>query len=240
MKPFISIIIRTKNEERWLGDLLKRLTEQTFKNFEVIGVDSGSTDRTLAIYQQYSDSLDLKVEHIPPESFNYSYACNVGANMARGEIVGYLSGHCLPIWSDYLAIGLKHFDDPLVAGVYGSVLHLPDATFIEKVWYTAGLGTFIAKKLIAGSKPVVLTSPRLGLLGNTNSLIRRSLWQKYPFQERMKDGGEDTEWAVHFQRLGYTIVKVPRMAVYHSHGFGWSRFMKQRRHWRECYKKALQ
>ena len=43
----VSIIIRTKNEERWIGRCLESIFKQNYKNFEVIIVDNGSTDKTL-------------------------------------------------------------------------------------------------------------------------------------------------------------------------------------------------
>ena len=44
--PKVSIIIRTKNEERWIGSCLKSIFDQTLKDFEVILVDNNSTDNT--------------------------------------------------------------------------------------------------------------------------------------------------------------------------------------------------
>ena len=43
----VSIIIRTKNEERWIGHCIKRINSQPYKNFEIILVDSESTDNTV-------------------------------------------------------------------------------------------------------------------------------------------------------------------------------------------------
>ena len=43
----VSIIIRTKNEERWIGRCLESIFKQNYKNFEVIIVDNESTDKTL-------------------------------------------------------------------------------------------------------------------------------------------------------------------------------------------------
>jgi len=47
--PETAIIIRTKNEEKWVGECLRRLRRQTYRNFEIVAVDSGSMDRTLEI-----------------------------------------------------------------------------------------------------------------------------------------------------------------------------------------------
>ena len=65
--PKTSIILRTKNEEKWVGECLKRLSEQTYRDFEIIAVDSGSTDRTLEIVKNF----DVKLFQIRPEEFSY-------------------------------------------------------------------------------------------------------------------------------------------------------------------------
>ena len=55
--PEASIIIRTKNEEKWIGECLNRLFNQTYRDFDVVVVDSGSTDRTLEIIGKYDVHL---------------------------------------------------------------------------------------------------------------------------------------------------------------------------------------
>ena len=51
--PLVSIIIRTKNEERWISSCLNEVFKQSYKNFEVIIVDNESTDKTVTIAGQY-------------------------------------------------------------------------------------------------------------------------------------------------------------------------------------------
>ena len=46
-KNLISIIIRTKNEERWIGLCIERIKKQSYKNYEIILVDSFSEDKTV-------------------------------------------------------------------------------------------------------------------------------------------------------------------------------------------------
>ena len=45
----ISIIIRTKNEERWIGLCIEQIKKQSYKNYEIILVDSISKDKTVDI-----------------------------------------------------------------------------------------------------------------------------------------------------------------------------------------------
>lgn len=64
----ISVVIRTYNEEKHIGEVLKSLNKQTYSNFEVIILDSQSTDNTIKIAQNY----DVRIEQIEKKEFNYS------------------------------------------------------------------------------------------------------------------------------------------------------------------------
>ena len=49
MSELVSIVVRTKNEERWIGHCLKMVYSQTYKNFEIVIVDNASNDHTVKI-----------------------------------------------------------------------------------------------------------------------------------------------------------------------------------------------
>ena len=53
MPKKVSIIIRGKNEEDWLGLCLKSIHEQTFKDFEIIYIDNHSNDASLKIAKEF-------------------------------------------------------------------------------------------------------------------------------------------------------------------------------------------
>ena len=53
MKKNVSIILRTKNEERWIKSCLDSISKQKYKNFEVIVVDNESDDKTLERVKKY-------------------------------------------------------------------------------------------------------------------------------------------------------------------------------------------
>ena len=58
----VSIIIRTKNEERWINSCLESIFSQTYKNFEIIIVDNYSTDKTVKKAEQFGISKILKIK----------------------------------------------------------------------------------------------------------------------------------------------------------------------------------
>ena len=97
-----SIIIRTKNEERYLEHVLLMLKKQTYKNFETVIVDDNSTDKTLEIAKKYN----CKIVKIPEGKFNYPYACNFGIRESIGEYIVFISGHSIPINTKWLENGL--------------------------------------------------------------------------------------------------------------------------------------
>lgn len=109
-----SLIIRTKNEERWISACLKSVFAQNEKDFEVIIVDNESTDSTLFKVEQFPvEKIVHCREYIPGKSLN------LGIAKAEGEFIVCLSGHCIPTNESWLKNLLKNFKDPKVAGVYG-------------------------------------------------------------------------------------------------------------------------
>lgn len=89
-----SIIIRTYNEQRHLDELLMQISLQHLKsvNYEVIIVDSGSTDNTLSIAEKYQS----RITTINKADFTFGRSLNVGCKFAHGDILVFVSGHCIP------------------------------------------------------------------------------------------------------------------------------------------------
>jgi len=198
-KPRVSFVIRTKDESMWIGKVLKFLMSQTFKDFEIIIVDSGSTDKTLEIVKKFPTRL----VQIKPEEFNYSYALNLGISKAKGEYIGIISGHSIPISDTWLSDGLKNFKDGKIAAVSGNYSSVPVG------YFSRSLGRLFFKPY----------QKRLNFnpwMTNTNALIRKSLWKKYPFDEKLPEC-EDYDWASEMISRGYNVIKDPKFSIFHSH-----------------------
>ena len=197
----ISVVIRTKNEENWIGRCLAAVTIQTFPDFEIIVVDNESTDATLDIVSKY----DCKLVRISDVDFTFGRSLNWGFEAAQGEHVAILSGHCIPENDRWLLAMRAAFSNPNVVGVYGRQLPLPDTTPNDKrdLWTTFGIERRIQAKDF--------------FFHNANSMVRRDVWQKFHFDEEIS-GVEDREWARQVLGYGHEIAYEPAGAVHHYHG----------------------
>jgi len=88
MKTFFSIVIPTLNEEKFLPSLLKDLTMQTNKNFEVIICDALSTDNTKKEAHLFNNKLNLKF--LTSKKKNVSNQRNLGAAKSQGQYILFL------------------------------------------------------------------------------------------------------------------------------------------------------
>lgn len=199
----MSIVIRTKNEREFLGRTLQAINGQDYWDYEIIVVDSGSRDGTLAIARQFDG---IKIIEIKPEQFTYGGALNIGIAESSRDIVVCLSAHAIPVNNRWLSNMIKHFHDAKVAAVYGRQLPHDDAYPPVKVTY---LSCYKSHQRVQGS-------PNDHFFSNANGAIRKGLWSGLPFDEHMP-GCEDQMWAKGILSLGYKIIYEPEAAVYHSH-----------------------
>ena len=222
-----SIVIRTKNEERWIGSVLQKLMAQSYKNFEIIIIDSGSTDKTIEIAKRFP----IKLFKIPTKDFSYPYALNYG--IKRSSAIRYIcimSAHSLPVSNRWLEDGLENFHRfERIVGVYAHPKALPDGTFWDKVFHN---GARFIQNLKNPERRWLVTKRAMGVLGFTNSLIRKDLWEQRPLNELYGAGGEDEEWARYWLKRGYRAVYDKKFAVYHSHYLGLLGWIRQYLYWR--------
>ena len=86
MKIKASIIIRTYNEEDWIGHCLSQIKKQNFKNYEIIIVDNCSTDNTIKIAKSLGVKKIIKIKKFIPGK-----ALNMGCEISSGDFFVFLS-----------------------------------------------------------------------------------------------------------------------------------------------------
>ncbi len=196
----VSIVIRACNEEKHIARLLDGISSQSIRDAEIILVDSGSTDRTLAIAAQYP----VQVLQISPPEFTFGYSLNQGIAQSHGDLIVIASAHVYPVYPDWLECLTAPFADPQVALTYGkqrgNTLNKFSEQQIFRHWYP---------DQSQAHQPYPFCN-------NANAAIRRSLWEAQHYDETLP-GLEDLEWAHRIMATGYAISYVATAEVIHVH-----------------------
>lgn len=200
--PKFSIIIRTRNEEKWIGQCLRAVAEQTVEDFEVILVDNLSTDKTVEKAQYiYPDLILVNIDDYLP-----GRALNEGIKASSGEYFVCLSAHCIPVhnqWLEHLYQNFEQYDS--VAGVYGRQVPTTSSDPVDK------------RDLIRTFGPEHRVQQEDTFFHNANSMIRRNVWEEFPFKEEVTNI-EDQIWGNEVINAGFTLIYEPDAEVYHHHG----------------------
>ena len=217
----ISIIIPAKNSSATIDRCLKNVfAQECGEPFEVIVIDSGSSDDTVTRCQAYP----VRLIEIPAESFNHGETRNLGARSARGEFLVFLTHDTWPASSSWLANLLQPFkEDPQLSAVYGMQVAPPGENInpveqlesiepsqlqrrIQEVESREGFF-----KLYPWERRLVST------LDNCTSCIRTETLLAIPFPETPY--GEDMIWCKEAILQGHRIMYNPEALIYHYHRF---------------------
>jgi len=207
MKPTVSVIVRTYNEERYLSELLESIKAQQIgddNRLEIILVDSGSTDRTLEI----ANATDARIVKIKKEEFSFGRSLNIGCEAAQGDYLIFISGHCIPKGQEWLAELIRPFDNPKVAITYGRQIGAEETKFSEH--------RIFLKYFPDSDEP----SQGEIFCNNANAALRKSVWCDNQFDEKLT-GLEDMAMAKEVVALGMNVEYARRSVVYHLHHETW-------------------
>ena len=197
----VSIIIRTFNEEKLIGKLLDEIIRQKVSfGYEIILVDSGSTDKTIEIAIRHNVNL----VQISSEEFSFRYSLNRGIESAKMDICVIISAHCHPTDRFWLQNLVSPFKNNNVALVYGKQTGYDSTKFSEQRIFTRW---FPKKSLMEQNHP---------FCNNANAAVRRSIWKEVKYNEQLT-GLEDIDWANRVLPKGYKVAYVAEACVFHIH-----------------------
>jgi len=198
--PVCSVVIRCFNEKKHIGRLLHGLMQQTVKDLEIIVVDSGSTDGTLAIASRYP----VKILNILPEDFSFGRSLNQGCAAAETPFIVTASAHVYPLYKDWIEQLISVFDDSQVGLVYGKQRGGETTKFSEHQVFARW---FPEKSVAAQDHPFCY---------NANVAIRMDLWKQFRYDEDLT-GLEDLDWANRIVKAGHQIAYQSEAVVVHLH-----------------------
>lgn len=151
--PKVSVIIHTYNNERFIAETIETVLAQTFKDYEIIVVDDGSTDNTRTALNPYID----RVKYHYKENGGIASAKNAGIKLSNGEYVAFLDHDDLWV-PEKLDVQIDYFyKNPQVGLVYSKYASFRNGDGdVIRVKPKVGFSGWIFAKLI--SKSVIQTS----------------------------------------------------------------------------------
>ena len=189
-----SVVIRAKDEAASIGRTLSLLAAQTAAH-EVVVVDSGSSDRTVAIAREHGAHV------IEVTEFSFGGALNAGTRETVAPVVVSLSAHAFPPDREWLGRMAAWFADEHVACAFGEARDASGSPL---------------RRVVRQDAPMLRAAPHWGY-SNGAGAFRRSLWEQRPFREDMP-GTEDREWSLWAMEARAAVcVLDPALAVEHDH-----------------------
>lgn len=212
----VSIVVLTRNGAREIRQCLAGIySQENPPPFEVVVIDSGSSDRTLEI----AKTFPVEVTEIAQHEFGHGRTRNLGASLARGKYLVYLTQDAIPAngrWLSSLTNTLEQ--DSRVAGAYSRWLPKAKCSPIDARLIRDMFGPTKETRSLEGLEEtdVLAHMPHMMRFSNVSSCLRRTVWQSIRFDSSLQYA-EDQQWARAVLESGHTIVYEPRSVVYHSH-----------------------
>ncbi|RFZ84875.1 glycosyltransferase [Mucilaginibacter terrenus] len=215
---FFSIIIPLYNRPQEIDELLATLVQQTYKHFEVLVIEDGSTNKADNIVSGYQDKLDIR--YFEKANEGQGFTRNFGFERAKGDYFIIFDSDCL-IPADYLQI-VNDWLSTNWLDAYGG----PDGahesfTPIQKAISYSMTSPFTTGGIRGSKKAIGQFHPRSFNMG-----ISRQVWEKAGgfIITRL---GEDIEYSIRVHSLGFKIGLIPEAIVYHKRRTDFLKFYKQ-------------
>ena len=162
------MIVPIYNVEKYLPDALMSLKNQTYKNFEAILIDDGSTDNSSKIAYEFAKQ-DIRFKYIRTKNHGQSSARNLGLKKANGKFIAFLDPDDM-LQPDFLMILIENFDSncDIVSLLFPNQQFVKEGTKTELV-----------------SKDVFIEGMYLGKIGNViwNKMFRKEILEGVFFPE---------------------------------------------------------
>lgn len=222
-KPRVTVFIPTYNGESYLSEVIAMVAAQKANfSYELLIIDSGSTDSTLNIIKDAQSEHDiLRFHEIPNSEFGHGKTRNLAARMAHGEIVVFISQDVTPAHDRWLYEMVRPFEiNDKIVGVMGK--QIPRAHCIPMLkseirGVFAGFGpdfgtTIFYKDEFVQDQGVY---DAISFYSDVNSAARRSyLLGDFPYKDVKY--AEDQLLGRDIINAGYYKVYAPRGCVVHS------------------------
>ncbi|MDX2080265.1 MAG: glycosyltransferase [Terrimicrobiaceae bacterium] len=210
--PKASVVVCSYNGAKTLDRCLESLKHVDYPDYEVILVDDGSKDNTQEIAARHPWIVNIR-----QENKGLSYARNVGARAAKGEVIVYTDSDCMadPDWLYYLIGTLLSGD---YAGVGGPNISPPAENWVQACVAAAP----------GGPSHVLLTDVVAEHIPGCNMAFHRWAFEQVGgFDPEYRKAGDDVDFCWRLQQSGGVIAFSPAAIVWHYRRFTLQAFRKQ-------------
>ena len=218
--PF-SIIIPVYNRPQEVDELLESLCSQTFKDFEVIVVEDGSTEKCDTVCEKYKDKLALHYYYKPNSGPGPSR--NYGAEHSQAEYLIILDSDVI-VPNNYLEIIKEELDREPCDAFGGPDRAHPSFSPIQKAINYSMTSFFTTGGIRGGKRKMDKFYPRSFNLG-----IKKSVYEALGGFAPMRYG-EDIDLSTRIFKNGYSCRLFPEAFVYHKRRVKFSSFFRQVKH----------
>lgn len=205
----VSIVLPTHDAGPDLDRVLDAVYAQEGPTFEVIAIDTESTDGTLERLAR----RPLRLEKITRYQFSHPGTRNRGVRLARGAIVVFLVQDAIPLGPRWLATLIAPLEDPRVAAAYSRQVPREGCPPGERRDIERGAPPVRWVKRLGADGGDLL---ELSAFSHVASCARRTLLLEHPLNEDLPMV-EDREWCHRILKAGWTVVYEPASVVAHSH-----------------------
>ncbi len=213
----ISVVIPVLNGEDLLDEVLTAVTgQQIDEPFEVLVIDSGSSDRSLEIVERHQQTFAaLRLMSIDKSEFGHGRTRNLAVQNTSGDLIAFLTQDATPASEHWLAAYREAFSmAPQVGAAFGPHLPRPGVSPLM----ARLLHDHFAKMSDGQDGPVLQLPGDNTYLSNSNSCIARAAWQQTPFRDVAY--AEDQAFGKDIMARGWSKVYAPGSAAWHSHDYG--------------------
>src|SRR4029078_10925567 len=201
--PVVCIIMRSFNEGWALRETLPAIRAQEYRNWELIVIDSGSTDGSVDLIRQAQPAHFIQIQ---PHEYNPSRVMNHGMELARSEYGIFLNADATPQGAVWLGPLVNCLQNPLTAAVFGRQIPRPDCQAVYACDYDRCFG------------PKRESAKWEHFFSMVSSGIRKDIWARRGFLEKLQYAEDDeyTRWA---RANNYNVIYCPTSVVMHSHNY---------------------
>ncbi len=193
---YFSIILPTYNRAHFLPDAIDSVIRQTYKNWELIIVDDGSTDNTKEVVNKYLQKHS-SIEYVYQENRERSAARNKGISMASGAFICFLDS-----------------DDAFASNHLQEFYSLIEENNIEPAVYFSGMqlnGIEIPVQYIETKNP--MNFPIYNVIGTQRACVAKEVLSRFKFNEKLNIGEDRELWYRIISEYSYKYHSKPTVNI---------------------------